>query len=734
MQPKPADSLIRVAINVPLRKSFDYRLPCICQGIHNLPGCRVRAPFGNKSVIGVILEVHHRKSDFELKEITELLDTEPLLDEKLLKLLNWASDYYLHPVGEVVAAALPAMIRRGGETVQNIDTFWQIRPDSSGFEAGLQRAPRQRALYEIINSQQGCHESDLKALFQKPQPTLRALEKKGLIVRREQAVERYNPAINRPDFELNADQALALEAIISRDKGFHCHLLYGVTGSGKTEVYLRAAQHFLEQGKQVLVLVPEIGLTPQLLESFQQRFQTGIALLHSGLSDGERKRAWLDARRGCARIIIGTRSAVFIPLHNPGLIIVDEEHDSSFKQMEGFRYSARDVAIKRASMLSLPILLGSATPSLESLHNADQNKSRLLALPERAAGAIHPQIFRLDMRNQRLEGGLTRTAINAITEELRQDGQVLLFLNRRGYAPALICPGCGWVAECHRCDVRMTVHKRANRICCHVCSYERPVPLQCPDCGRRDLLNLGQGTERLEEFLAGRFPDSGVLRIDRDTVRGKHTFANMIRSIRSGQRKILLGTQMIAKGHHFPQVGTVIILDADYGIYGLDFRAQEHMAQILIQVAGRAGRASRTGKVYVQTRHPEHPFFMSLEKLDYQQFVRQLGQAREKTSMPPFSYLALLRAEARNRAPVQDFMQHTADLLRADSVAGVEVSGPSVAPLERKAGYFQMQILICSLKRSSLHRLLNHAIAQLDRLKASRRVRWSVDIDPYNLY
>ncbi len=732
--PMTAHSLIRVAINVPLRKSFDYLPPPDGQYAYALPGCRVRVPFGNKSVIGIILEIHNRQSDFELKAVTELLDTEPILDDKLLELLNWASHYYHHPVGEVIAAALPAMVRQGKDITQETDTFWQIKTDLRGIEADLQRAPKQRMLYEIIAARHGCYESSLKAMFQSPQPSLKILQKKGLIVRSKPTGNQQSISIKTPDFGLNTAQAAALKAIISADKTFHSHLLYGVTGSGKTEVYLHASQHFLEQGKQVLILVPEIGLTPQLLESFQQRFQIGITQLHSGLSNGERKRAWLDSRSGNARIVIGTRSAVFTPMFNPGLIIVDEEHDGSFKQMEGFRYSARDIAIKRAAMLNLPILLGSATPSLESLHNTYQSKSRLLTLPERAANAIHPQIFRLDMRNQKLEGGLTRTTINAITEELKQGGQVLLFLNRRGYAPSLICSDCGWVAECQRCDIRMTVHKRVQRLRCHVCSHEKPLPGQCPNCDSHNLINIGQGTERLEEFLGRRFPDTGVLRIDRDTTRRKNTFEKMIRSIRSGQQKILLGTQMIAKGHHFPQVGTVIILNADYGIYGLDFRAQEHMAQILTQVAGRAGRASKTGKVYIQTRHPEHPFFISLEKLGYEQFARELSHIRKKTSMPPFSYLALLRAEANNKNLVEKFMQYTTNILRTIPANGIDILGPSMAPLERKAGHFHMQILINARRRQALHHLLNQAITQLDTSKISRRVRWSIDIDPYDLY
>ncbi len=734
MQPKPANRLIRVAINVPLRKSFDYLSPSTCQDSHTLPGCRVRVPFGNKSVIGIVLEVHNRQPDFALKEIIELLDAAPVLDEKLLNLLTWASNYYHHPVGEVIAAALPVAIRQGKDTAQKVDTFWQAKSDSPRAEAIPQRAPKQRRLYEIITSQHGCHESRLKTMLQTFQPELKALEKKGLIVRCNQAVGQNKPTINRPDFELNTAQAAALETIIRSDKAFRSHLLYGVTGSGKTEVYLRASQHFLEQGKQVLILVPEIGLTPQLLESFQQRFQTRIALLHSGLSDGERKQAWLDSRSGNARIIIGTRSAIFTPMPDPGLIIVDEEHDGSFKQMEGFRYSARDIAIKRAAVLNLPILLGSATPSLESFHNTYQSRSQLLTLPDRTADAIHPEIFRLEMRNQKLEGGLTQVTINAIAEELKQGGQILLFLNRRGYAPSLVCPGCGWTAECHRCDVRMTVHKRAKRIRCHVCSHESPLPEQCRNCNSHTLINIGQGTERLEEFLTERFPETGILRIDRDTTRRKNAFEKMLRSIHSGQQKILLGTQMLAKGHHFPQVGTVVILDADYGIYGLDFRAQEHMAQILTQVAGRAGRASRAGKVYIQTRHPEHPFFVSLGKLGYEPFARELSRVREKTSMPPFSYLALLRAQANNKRLVEDFMQRAAEVLQTTEADGVEILGPSVAPLERKAGCFHMQTLINSRKRPALHHLLNHAITQIDMLKNSRRVRWSVDIDPYNLY
>ncbi len=722
---------LQIAIPKPLRQVFDYRLPDDWNGSPPMPGSRIKVPFGRQSLIGILITTHTNPPDFAVKPIEEVIDETPLLDPHLLELLSWSSNYYLHPIGDVFATALPARLRQGKTATKQTADHWRTT-DSPDAEQSLARSPRQRAIYDFITANNPCSAEQLNEAFENWRQGLRALLDKSLIEAVDISTLKARTDTRDP-LSLNKAQVSALQQLKEQAHHFSCHLLFGITGSGKTEVYLQLTQYLLDQDKQILILVPEIGLTPQLSQHFQQRFNVPIALMHSGLSDGERQNTWLAASSGEARIIIGTRSAVFVPLAQPGLIILDEEHDSSFKQMDGFRYSARDVAIKRASSLDIPILLGSATPSFESLNNANEGRFKLLTLNERATQANPPDIFHVDMRNQKLQGGLTSLSLNAIDTELEAGGQVLVFLNRRGYAPALVCDHCGWIAECTHCDIRMTWHKRNSRLSCHVCNHESPVPQSCPDCGHEHFYPLGQGTERLEEFLQERYPDAGAVRIDRDSTRRKNAFESIIRNIRSGQHRILIGTQMLAKGHHFPQVGTVIILDADNGLYGLDFRSQEVMAQLITQVAGRAGREARHGKVYIQTWHPEHPFFTSLQSQHYSHFAEQLLKERAVTGMPPYGHLALIRAEASNVAQVEIVMQQIMSFCQQFQHA-VELLGPAMAPLERKAGHYRMQLLLKSESRKSLHALLQPLVGFLDESKEAKKVRWSTDIDPYDLY
>jgi primosomal protein N' (replication factor Y) len=726
---------LRVAINIPLRKAFDYRLPDHWQAPPPRPGCRLKVPFGRKHEIGILLYCHHDKPPFKLKPIDEVLDYQPLLDNHLLDLLNWVADYYCHAIGEVHIAALPARLRQGKPAEARPLYRWAATTHSVDHTNQLSAAPKQQALYQFIaNHRAGRSESELNESFTQWRAPIKALVKKKLLTQTDTRHKPIECQYHEPDFQLNEAQQTALHTLLKASGRFINCLLHGVTGSGKTEIYLQATWHMLQQEKQVLIMVPEIGLTPQLIASFESRFTCLIAVLHSGLNDTERLHSWLSARNGDAKIIIGTRSAVFVPLHSPGLMIIDEEHDSSFKQMEGFRYSARDVAIKRASMLDIPILLGSATPSLESFNNVKKDKSSLLHLPDRTGDASHPDIFRVDLRSQKLVSGLAPLALKAIADEIDQGGQVLLFLNRRGYAPTLVCDTCGWIAECHHCDIRMTVHRRDARLRCHVCSHESPLPSNCPDCGSTRLTKLGQGTEKLEDTLQAQFPDAGVIRVDRDSTRRKDAFKQIIQAVRSGEKKILIGTQMLAKGHHFPQVGTVIIIDADNGLYGLDFRAQERMAQLIVQVAGRAGREKRQGKVYIQTWHPDHPFFDALQNLPYDKFADDLLKQREVTGMPPTGYLALLRVESNQMHKTESFIKQASELASNLRNNHMETLGPAIAPLERKAGHFRMQLLIKATHRANLHAFLGPWIAALDAIKSANTVRWSIDVDPYNLY
>jgi len=532
---------------------------------------------------------------------------------------------------------------------------------------------------------------------------------------------------------LNAEQQAALDALQASLGTFGVSLLDGVTGSGKTEVYLGLIDAVLARGEQALVLVPEIGLTPQLLARFRARFAVPIAVLHSGLSDRERLDAWLAAREGEACIVIGTRSAVFTPLARPGVIILDEEHDASFKQQEGFRYSARDVAVKRGQLEGIPVLLGSATPSLETLHNARQGRYAHHRLSERAGIAEPPQVAVLDVRAQPMNHGLSMALVNAVRRHLEADGQVLLFLNRRGYAPTLLCHECGWVATCRRCDAHMTLFAGQRRLRCHHCGAERPADPACPACGSEALRPLGAGTERLEEALQGLFPDTGIARIDRDTTRRKGAMQAMLDEVHAGRARILVGTQMLAKGHHFPEVTLVGLIDIDQGLFSADFRATERMAQLITQVAGRAGRAERPGQVLIQTHHPEHPLLQRLLAEGYAAFAQAALEERRQANLPPYSYLALLRAEAADPSLPLAFLQHARELAEGLGARGVQL-GPIPAPMERRAGRVRAQLLLQAAQRGALHRLLAPWLLQLEGDKLGRKVRWSLDVDPQEMF
>jgi primosomal protein N' (replication factor Y) len=521
---------------------------------------------------------------------------------------------------------------------------------------------------------------------------------------------------------------------------FGVFLVDGVTGSGKTEVYLSIIDEVLARGEQALVLVPEIGLTPQLVsrfeERFQQRLKNPIALLHSGLSDSERLNAWLMAKKGDASIDIGTRSAIFTPLLKPGVIILDEEHDPSYKQQDGFRYSARDVAVKRAQLESLPVVLGSATPSLESLENARQQRYQHLLLPERAGNANHPDVSVIDVRKQPMIDGLSSLLINAMKRHFQKGGQVLLFLNRRGYAPVLLCHDCGWVSKCKRCDAHMTLyHERGQRrLRCHHCGSERPADHQCPDCESSELHPVGSGTERLEETLTHQFPDIGITRIDRDTTRRKGAMQSLLDSVHEGTSRILVGTQMLAKGHHFPDVTLVGIVDIDQGLFSADFRATERMAQLIVQVSGRAGRAEKAGQVLIQTHHPDHPLLKVLLDEGYASFANAALDERRLAQLPPYRYFALLRAEATDgRLPMQ-FLQQARGLAEAFAGKDVQLLGPVPAPMEKRAGRIRAQLLLQSASRSALHNLLTPWLLQLESSKSGRKVRWSIDVDPQEMF
>ncbi|HEB92966.1 MAG TPA: primosomal protein N' [Gammaproteobacteria bacterium] len=730
-------SVIRVAISVPLRRSFDYQIAPSALTV--MPGVRVKVSFGRSETVGLVLALSDEKerSTAKLKAISAALETRSVIHTTDISLLQWASDYYAHPIGEVIFSALPSLLRQGEPAERRGVEHWRLTCRGARQEPDqLTRAPRQAALLRLLmDHPEGLSASTINERQDNWRPSMRKLAEKDWVVC-EQRPALLLPAAGARDEAptLNAEQQAALASLCTGLGHFGVSLLDGVTGSGKTEVYLGLIARVLARGEQALVLVPEIGLTPQLLDRFRRRFPVPIAVLHSGLSDRERLDAWLAARDGDAAIVIGTRSAVFTPLARPGVIILDEEHDASFKQQDGFRYSARDVAVKRAQLENIPVLLGSATPSLETLHNARLGRYSHLRLSERAGNARHPALAVLDVRKQPMNSGLSLALVNAMRRHLDADGQVLLFLNRRGYAPTLLCHDCGWVAKCRRCDAHMTLFAGQRRLRCHHCGSERPADPACPECRGSELRPVGAGTERLEEALQGLFPGIGMVRIDRDTTRRKGAMQALLDSVHDGSARILVGTQMLAKGHHFPEVTLVGMVDVDQGLFSADFRATERMAQLITQVAGRAGRAQRPGQVLIQTHHPDHPLLQLLLREGYAAFAHAALEERRQANLPPFSYLALLRAEAVDGELPLRFLRQARELAEAMQLRGVQLLGPIPAPMERRAGRVRAQLLLQANRRVDLHRLLDPWLQQLETDKLGRKVRWSVDVDPQEMF
>jgi primosomal protein N' (replication factor Y) len=730
-----AQQILEVAVAAPVMGVFDYLVPVAIEG-PLLVGQRVRVPFGRGTRMGWLVgaKAVSELPEQRLRRVLSVLDAQPLMPPDLLRMLVWAARYYQHPLGEVLSAALPKALREGHALARG-EPCWALSAEGRSADPdALRRAPAQLGIYlKLRASTAPVTAADLDAVSSGWRRAVAALATRGWVTVSHAAA--LPPVADiRPDEPpvLTADQAQAV-AQINAARGFQCFLLDGVTGSGKTEVYLRCIEQVLAAGRQSLVLVPEIGLTPQLLERFQQRFPVPIALLHSGLSDGERLRAFTAAGDGTAAIIIGTRSAIFAPMLRPGLIVADEEHDPSYKQQEGWRYSARDLAVWRARELGVPLVLGSATPSLESVENARSGRYTRLVLPSRTGAAGQPRVSLIDLRQHAAREGLTQPLLAAIRRHLDAGGQVLIYLNRRGYAPVLMCPGCGQVLECPRCDARMVLHQQRGQLACHHCGSERPVPAQCPDCAG-ELKPVGQGTERLEGALAAAFPDQQIERIDRDTTRRRGEIERRLNRVRREEARILMGTQMLTKGHDFPRVTLVGIIDADQGLFGSDFRSAERLAQSFVQVAGRAGRAEHPGEVYLQTLFPEHPLLRVLISEGYAQFAALALDERRQAGWPPFTCLALLRAEASERTPVSAFLQAAAALARDQAPAGLNVLGPASAPMERRAGRYRGQLLLQAASRRELQLFLPGWRAALAEIETRRRVRWSLDVDPVDLF
>jgi primosomal protein N' (replication factor Y) len=727
---------VRVVLERGLRDPLDY-LPMADREALSLPaGARVRVPFGRRHAVGVVIghAAQSALAESRLRRISELLDTEPLLDVALLELLRRTAEYYHHPLGEVIAAALPRLLR-GGVSAAAEEQYALLTPAGLSAAATVEprRAPRQRALLARLAAAAGkASASRLDELEPGWRTAARALQKRGWLELAERP-EQELPADPGPIAEsagppLTEAQTAAVAAIGAAAHQFSCLVLEGATGSGKTEVYLRATAETLARGERVLVLVPEIGLTPQLIGRFRERFSVPMALLHSGLSDGERLRAWRLARSGAARIVLGTRSAVFAPVQALGLIIIDEEHDASYKQHEGgCRYSARDLAVWRAQQLKVPVLLGSATPALETMHNLGSGRYTRLLLPRRADQAAAPRIALIDLRAHAVHAGIGGPVLQAMGRHLEEGGQVIVYLNRRGYAPTLLCTSCGWIAPCHACDARLTVHQGAKQLRCHYCGAEEALPERCARCGYA-VKPVGQGTERVAETLQEMFPRHALARLDRDVARAHTRVEALMESVLSGATRILVGTQMVTKGHHFPGVTLVVVLNADHGLFSTDFRAAERLAQTIVQVSGRAGRAERAGEVLIQTEYPEHPLLQQLLAGGYEGFATGALAERAAAGWPPFSRLALVRASARAPEAAMRFL--SAARAQAGKPAQVRLLGPVEATMVRRAGRYHAQLLIESPERAPLHRFLHGFVGALELLPEARTVRWALDVDP----
>ena len=724
--------IVQVALPLPLPQSFDYAL---AKGAMPALGTRVLVPFGRGHSVGIVTGSADTTdvSPAKLKSVARALDSAPLFNQEMLATLTWAARYYQHPIGEVLSTALPVALRAprdlpdSGEPALRLTAVGRARIDDGKLRSGSRVA---QLLERLVDG------PVLAATLDGELPGWRS---SATALRKRAEVESLNlPRIDLPRRAivgppLNAAQQAAVDAINAQAGSYVPFLLDGVTGSGKTEVYLRVIAATIARGEQALVLLPEIALTPQMLRRFRERLGVEVAALHSGLADGERAGAWLAAARGDALVVLGTRSAVFTPLPRPGLIVIDEEHETSYKQQDGFRYHARDLAVMRAKSLGVPIVLGSATPSLESLANVEAGRYQRLRLEARAGAAKPPSLRVIDLRRQRHATALSPLSIDAIRACLARGEQALVFRNRRGYAPSMQCGDCGWVAVCERCDRPYTLHRGERRLVCHHCDASRRIPANCPACSSSALAPLGQGTERIEENLGLLFPGTDIVRIDRDTTRNRGERDRLLDSLHDPGPRILVGTQMLAKGHDLPLLTLVVVVSIDEGLFSTDFRASERLGQLLVQVAGRAGRADRPGEVLLQTHHPAHPLLASLIGGGYHALANALLAERRSAQLPPYGQLALLRADAVEIEKLKAFIDAAIATAGTSENAADVMVHPMTAPMPRRAGAHRAQILVEAADRSKLHAFLPPWLNAVRTLPQARKLRWSIDVDPIDM-
>lgn len=727
--------IIDVAVPVPLRQTFSYT----CESMLAV-GVRVSVPFGRRQLVGVVTASYADppaadEAAQSLKPVSEVLDEKPLFDSTLLSLTDWLANYYHHPIGEVWATVMPSRLRKGAPLSDSRPAYCLTEAGEQAAQSKTLKGKKQLECIALLAAGP-LAQDELKTRFSPA--VIKALEEKAFItattIAHKASADWSSFTLQQTPPIASTEQGVAIAAINQQAHHFVPYLLDGVTGSGKTEVYLQVIEPVLKQGKQVLILVPEIGLTPQTVGRFERRFGITVGVLHSQMTDLARLTVWQQARRGELGIIIGTRSAIFTPLKRPGMIIVDEEHDESFKQQDGLRYHARDLAVKRAHTENVPLILGSATPSLESLNNALNKRYTHLTLNQRAGGASHTQLKVLDSRDQPLHAGVAQGLVSIMRSHLQQGNQVLVFLNRRGFAPAVICHHCGQTVDCKSCERPFTYHKSQGRLQCHHCGASRRMPEQCGECHSHDLQTSGIGTEQLEHGLGTLFPDVKQVRIDSDAVKGKDKLITRLDEINARKYQLLVGTQILSKGHHFPHVTLVVVLDCDGALFSADFRAAEKLAQLITQLAGRAGRANKPGEMWLQTDNPGHPLLQDLINNGFAHFARQALQERKLALLPPYSSQAIFRAEANEAGLALHFLQQVRDCFRPSvNAAKGGFIGPLPCLIEKRQGRFRFMLVLQCPQRGALHSWLKHHLKEVESLSLANKVRWSLDIDPVDL-
>ena len=716
--------IVKVALNLPLYGTYSYR---ISDELHVVrPGMRVKVPFGRKMLVGICVEIEKNNKpkdyQFKLKNLHSVIDEKPVITKELLKLAAWASNYYQHPLGQVLFSCVPSKIRHGGNLIIQDDREFVYIVTNKKINNYFENKPAQKRIYDEINLSQG-----LRPNIINNKSVLRPMIENGFICK-EFKVEKNNKI---KMISLNKDQELAYKKIIKNISSFNPTLIEGVTGSGKTELYIGIAKKIIENNGQVLIIVPEINLTPQTISRFKDYLNCNIDIYHSALTENARLRVWDNCRKGNIDILIGTRSAIFLQFKKLRLIIIDEEHDSSLKQSEKFRYHSRDIALVRAKNNSIPILLGSATPSFESLYNCQIEKYSHIVLKNRFHETKLPTVTVVDTKIDTMKDGFSSILIKEIKKELDAGKQVLLFIGRRGFSHTLLCKVCGWTSKCNKCDVHMTYHEFENKLCCHHCGFQKNVDLKniCGCKSSCEIVPVGVGTERIEKKARELFPNSKIMRIDSDTINNISKLNNFIDKSKKGEVDILIGTQMLVKGHDFPNLTLVGIIDIDSGLYSLDFRGIEKIAQMIIQVAGRSGRHKSQGKLIIQTRKPNHPIMTKLLDDGYNTFANLMIKERNEASLPPHSYLSLFRISSTSKGEGLIFLNKIKNIYKND----ITLLGPAPAPILKKNNRYYYQLLINSHNRKFLLQKSSEIREYILKYKKSN-FRWSLDVDPIDLY